>query len=345
MNKRMKVGVFATGLLLAGVAGWAMMSHGHSQPTPPVARAAAPPGVGALGRIEPASRVRKLTHPGGMATTRVDQLLVQEGDRVAAGQLVAIFADAAQKEAVVAQAEASLAEAQATLAKVKAAGRASEIAAQRARIAALGYQEEINRRDATRSDRLVVSGAGPEATAERNRFAAQRSAAERAEAQAQLETLSRPRAEDVTLYEAQSRRAEAEVIKAKADAALSRIYAPIDGTVMKIYARPGDQVGSDGLMDLADLTRLDVVADVYETDLPRLRVGAEASIQAPGDPRRYAATVREVGWLVRRTTQASNDPIAAVDARTIEVRLTLSEDAVKQLERRTNMQVQVAIQP
>jgi HlyD family secretion protein len=98
-------------------------------------------------------------------------------------------------------------------------------------------------------------------------------------------------------------------------------------------------------MDLADLTQLDVVADVYETDLPRLRVGAEASVLAPGETRRYAATVREIGWLVRRTIQATNDPVAAVDARTVEVRLTLSPDAAKQLERRTNMQVQVAIQP
>lgn len=345
MKAPMKMGLLACGLLVAAIGGWAAFNQGQSQTPPPTVKAASPAGVGALGRIEPASRVRKLSHPGGMATTRVDQLLVKEGDQVAAGQLVAVFADAAQKDAAVAQAEASLAEAQATLAKVRAAGRPSEIAAQRARISALTYQEEINRRDASRSDRLVVSGAGPEATAERNRFAAQRSAAERAEAQAQLETLSKPRPEDINLYEAQARRAEAELIKAKVDASLSRLYAPIAGTVMKIYARPGDQVGSDGLMDLADLTRLDVVADVYETDLPRLRVGAEASVIAPGDARRYAATLREVGWLVRRTTQASNDPIAAVDARTVEVRLTLSDEASKLLERRTNMQVQVAIQP
>ena len=66
----------------------------------------------------------------------------------------------------------------------------------------------------------------------------------------------------------------------------------------------------------------------------------------PGDPRRYAATVREVGWLVRRTVQAGTDPVAAVDARTVEVRLALSEEEGRAaLERRTNMQVQVAIRP
>ena len=344
MTPRLKSALAVAALLVVGFGGWAAFNPGTGQSPAPAARPEKV-GVGALGRIEPASRVRRLSHPGGMASTRVERLMVAEGDQVVAGQLLAEFTDAPQKDAAVAQSEAALAEAQSTLAKTRAAGRPSEIAAQRARISALGFQEEINRRDATRSDRLVVSGAGPEATAERNRFAAQRSAAERAEAQAQLETLAKPRPEDLSLAEAQLRRAEAELAKAKADAALSRVFAPIAGTVLKVYARPGDQVGGDGLLDMADLSRLDVVADVYETDLSRLRVGAPASVLAPGETSRYAATVREIGWSVRRLTQGNNDPVAAVDARTVEVRLTLSDDATKLLQRRTNMQVQVAIQP
>ena len=55
--------------------------------------------------------------------------------------------------------------------------------------------------------------------------------------------------------------------------------------------------------------------------------------------------MREIGWLVRRTTQANTDPVAAVDARTVEVRLALGEEAAAALARRTNMQVQVAIRP
>ena len=65
----------------------------------------------------------------------------------------------------------------------------------------------------------------------------------------------------------------------------------------------------------------------------------------PGDPRRYQASVREIGWLVRRTTQAGSDPVAAVDARSIEVRLTLDDAGREALRQRINMQVQVAIRP
>ena len=346
--KRRTLSVLA--LLSAGLGAGAVLAVTREAPgtsaTPtPVAAPAEPPGVGALGRVEPASRIRKLTQPGGFAITRVGLLLVAEGDRVEAGQLLAELEDVAQKDASLAQAEASLEEAKANLAKTVAGGRPSELAAQRARIRSLAAQEEIARRDAARSEQLVPSGAGAAAIAERNRAAAARAAAERAEAEAQLETLIRPRPEDVALREALVSAAEAQVTRARAEAALSRIRAPIAGTVLRVYARPGDQVGTDGLLDLADLDRMDVVADVYETDLPRLRPGAEAEVIVPGEPRRYGATVREIGWLVRRTVQAGTDPVAAVDARTIEVRLALSDEGRDALKRRTNMQVQVAIRP
>jgi HlyD family secretion protein len=335
--------------VVAGGGAWFVLGQDRTpQATAPAAAAvpaAEPPGVGALGRVEPASRIRKLTQPGGFAITGVERLLVAEGDRVEAGQLLAELSDAAQKDAAAAQAEASLAEAKANLAKTRAAGRPSEIAAQRARIESLAAQEAIARREAERAERLVPSGAGAFAAADRNRAAAAARAAGRAEAEAQLETLSRPRPEDVALGEAQVAAAEAQAARARADASLSRVRAPIAGTVLRVYARPGDQIGTDGLLDLADLDRLDVVADVYETDLPRLRAGAPAEVVVPGDPRRYAAAVREIGWLVRRTVQAGTDPVAAVDARTVEVRLSLSEEGRAALQRRTNMQVQVAIRP
>lgn len=331
--------------LAAAGGGWYWWAGRAAPPPAPVAAPSGPLGVGALGRVEPASRVRKLSHPGGMAVTRIERLLVAEGDRVTAGQILAEFADAAQKDAAAAQAEAIAAEARANLAKMAAGGRASELAAQRARIEALAADEEFNRREAARAQTLLPGGAGTIVSAERNRFAALRSAAARAEAEAALETLSGPRAEDLAAAQARLAGAEAAARKARADATLARVVAPMAGTILKIYARPGDQVGNDGLLDMANLDVLDVVADVYETDLGRLREGAAAEIIVPGDAARYPATVREIGWIVRRSTQAGTDPVAAVDARTVEVRLTVSPEGRTALLRRTNMQVQVAIRP
>jgi len=333
---------------LAGLAagGFALVSHGAADRAPvAVAPPPGPVGVGALGRIEPASRIRKLNQPGGMSVTRLERLLVAEGERVAAGQLLAVFADAAQKDAAVAQAEMAVAQARAGLARIRAAGRAEEIAAQRARIEALRANEVSAQREANRAESLLPSGAGAIANAEKLRFLASATAAARVEAEAGLKRLLTPRPEDLAVAEADLAAAEAQVRKAQADAALARVTAPIAGTVLKVYARPGDQVGADGLLDLADLSRLEVVADVYETDLSRLRVGAPAEVLVPGEPKPFGATVSEIGWQVRRTTQAGTDPVAAVDARTVEVRLSLDEAGRAALERRSNMQVQVAIRP
>ncbi len=333
--------------LLAALAGGAFLvtRPGEAERTPPPATTAAPVGVGALGRIEPASRIRKLAPAATQDGARIARLLVTEGDAVQAGQVVAEFSDAALKDAAVAQAQAQLAQARARLERTRAAGRPSEIAAQRARIEALRNAEDSARREAERAERLERSGAGAEAVAERNRFAANRARAERAEAEAVLETLLTPRAEDLALAEAELAAAEASLHRAEAEAALARLRSPIAGTVIRVIARAGERVGAEGVVEVADLTRLDVVADVYETDLPRLRLGAPAEIVVPGEASRYAATVREIGWQVRRSTQANTDPVAAVDARTVEVRLGLASEGVAALARRSNMQVQVAIRP
>jgi HlyD family secretion protein len=337
------------GLLVVAAAGGGWLWSTHAQTPRPAAPAAGTPagpvGVGALGRIEPASRIRRLTQPGGMAVTRLDRLLVDEGDQVAEGQLLAEFADAAQKDAGVAQAEAAVAEYRASLDRIRAAGRPSEVAAQRARIAALSAQFDLAEREAARSERLVPTGAGAVAAADRARAAAVRLAAERAQAEAELDTLLSSRPEDIALAQARLAAAQAALAKARADAELSRVRAPFAGTILRIIARPGDQVGNDGLLEIGDLTRMDVVADVYETDVGRLRIGAPAEIVVPGEARRFGATLREIGLTVRRVTQANTDPVAAVDSRTVEVRLALDEAGSAALRRRSNMQVQVAIRP
>jgi HlyD family secretion protein len=294
-------------------------------------------GVGALGRVEPASRVRRVTPPASVTMNRVDRLLVQEGDDVAAGQLLAEFADAPLKHAAVDQADAALAEAQTELALVRAAGRPDDVEAQRERIASLRFQEVMARHDAAR--------AAARAVAERADAAANRAAADLREAQARLVSLSTARPEDVAVAEAKVRNARAASEKARADEALSQIFAPISGKILKIYARAGDFAGSQGLLDIADLDRLEIVADVYETDLPRVRVGASADVIVAGSSTRYPAKVSEVGWIVRRSLEAGTDPVAAVDARTVEVRLSLGEAGMATLRQRINSQVHVAIQP
>jgi HlyD family secretion protein len=62
---------------------------------------------------------------------------------------------------------------------------------------------------------------------------------------------------------ARRRSAEASCARARAEAALSRVFAPVSGKILKMYAHPGDLAGAGGPLDLAEPSRIDVVADVY----------------------------------------------------------------------------------
>ena len=64
--------------------------------------------IGCLGRVEPATRVRRLVPPTSMTTDRLTVLRVSEGDRVEADQLLGWFGDHEVRVAAVHQAEADV---------------------------------------------------------------------------------------------------------------------------------------------------------------------------------------------------------------------------------------------
>lgn len=99
-----------------------------------------PVAVTALGRLETQGEVIKLSVADAQ-DSRVNELLVEEGDRVTAGQLIAILQGLDQKEAELAAAKQNVAVYHAKLEKVLAGeAKNAEIEAQQATIARLQAQ-------------------------------------------------------------------------------------------------------------------------------------------------------------------------------------------------------------
>ena len=98
-------GAFLLGMNLAVGCQGAGAGNGGADSPPPLAVA----GVGCLGWIEPASRVRQLGAPesGGLVT--LAELSVREGDHVESGQLLGWFSDRDTRAAALRQAEAGVA--------------------------------------------------------------------------------------------------------------------------------------------------------------------------------------------------------------------------------------------
>lgn len=84
-----------------------------------------------------------------------------------------------------------------------------------------------------------------------------------------------------------------------------RVYAPISGYVVGKLAVHGMKARpEDSLFDIVDLSRLWVLADVYESDLPRLQLGLTATITLPYWPERsWSARVSYIYPMVDPKTR------------------------------------------
>ncbi|MFB2983143.1 efflux RND transporter periplasmic adaptor subunit [Microseira sp. BLCC-F43] len=96
--------------------------------------------VTALGRLEPKGEIVKLSAPVSNEGSRVEKLLVKEGDSIKTGQEIAILDSRDRLLAALAEAEQAVSVAQANLAKVQAGSKRGEIAAQKAEIARIQAQ-------------------------------------------------------------------------------------------------------------------------------------------------------------------------------------------------------------
>jgi len=318
-------------------------------PAPAAASAEAAPerppdGVACLGRIQPEGGVIHVAAPSILGRPpAVEALDVHENQRVFRGALLATLAGREQLKLALDQAHAQTAVAQRRLEQVRAGTKESDRAAQRAEIARLSAElddarSELQRYEVLRgTDDVTASELDARRTAERT--------AEHAveEARRRLESLSEVPASDVRLAEAQLASAQADEQRARSEFELGEVRAPCDGQVLKVHAHAGEEIGAQGLLEIADLTRMDVVAEVYETDIARVRLGQRATISGDLLQHPLAGTVVRLGREVKAASVLPGDPAAFSDNRIVEVRIRLDRvDAVTGL---IDGKVNVVIQP
>lgn len=265
-------------------------------------------GIGALGHIEPRSRVINVSHNAGPEGARVKQLFFNEADRVESGEKLAVLSDYDKKSAEVDEAK--------TRVKV---------------LEAQHHVEQIaltfNKKEHLRYQSLQQDSMASISLADAKHLAFEQS-------NANLKRLS-----------AEIAHAESEQRIAEVALENTFVYAPIAGTILKILAWPGERIQNNGLLQIADLSQLDVVAEIYESDLSKVKVGQKAYINAPDFKQPYHAQVRELGFQVKKNDLNDTDPLADRDNRIIEVRLTLEPQAVADLQHQIFRQVHIRIAP
>jgi len=138
--------------------------------------------------------------------------------------------------------------------------------------------------------------------------------------------------DDLVKLEGQLREALAQRRGLAVDLADSELRAPLDGTVLKIHARVGERPGEDGVLELGAGDQMEAVAEVYESDINRVRLGQSVKLVSEngGFTGSLQARVIRIAPQVRQRAVLSTDPTGDADARVVEVRLVLDPaDAAK----------------
>ena len=286
--------------------------------------------VSCLGRIQPEDGVIHVAGPyiwGDSHAPRVESLKVQEGDDVRRGQALAVFVGRANLEANVAQAQAQTAKARLRVEQVKAGVRKSDLAAQQAEIARLEAEAQHARTELSRYEALRATDDVTVAEVEARRNAVQVSEFAVEAARHRLESMQEVPDTDVRVAEADLAEAEANEQRARRDFEASTIYAPADGRVLKINTREGEEVGMSGLMDIARTRSMFVLAEVYETDIGRVRVGQHVTIS--GDilgTTTLTGVVERIAHNVKDAAVMPGDTVSFADKRIVETLIRLDQN-------------------
>ncbi|ODH00961.1 ABC transporter permease [Nostoc sp. KVJ20] len=338
--------------------------------------------VTALGRLEPEGEVTSLTAPASNNGVRVDRLLVKEGDAVKAGQTLAYLENYGRSRTALQQALDQLQVAKAKLAQVKSGGKTGDIDAQKAVIARLEpqYKGDVATQEATiariqaevdnaqaennRYQQLYKQGAIAASVADSKALQLKTTQQQLAEAQAtlkrtqdtyqeqvkqaqaQLTSISEVRSVDVQVAQTEVNSATTSVQQAKADLDLSYIKSPINGKILKIHAKSGEVINTNkGFAEIGKTSQMYVIAEVYQTDVQKVRVGQKATINSTAFNGTLKGTVKEIGWQVDKQNIFSINPGSDTDRRIVEVKISIDNPAdSEKVARLTNLQVDVAIQ-
>ncbi|MBD2253777.1 ABC exporter membrane fusion protein [Nostoc parmelioides] len=335
--------------------------------------------ITALGRIEPQGEVVQVSVSQTAGSNRIAELLVKQGDRINKGQIIAILDNRDTRLAALNRAKQQVAVAQSQLAQVKAGAKQGEIAAQQAIIAELAAElrQEVAARVATvrrleaevrnaqieyqRYQSLQADGAvsasmrdSKKLTLETTEESLREALANRSQtsetlqerlrqAKATLNRIAEVRPTDVQAAQAEVESAKAAVQEAQANLDLTYVRSPKAGQILKTHTLAGEVVSDKGIVEIGQTNQMYVVAEVYEVDINRVKVGQRATVTQLNLPGELTGTVEDIGLLIAKKDVLNTDPAADIDARVVEVKIRLNPESSQRVTGLTNSKVKVAI--
>jgi HlyD family secretion protein len=362
----------AAALLLVGIGSYAALRGSRSDAASQGAAEAQRDKIAALGRIEPYSEIINLG--GGASPDRLETLFVQRGDVVTKGQVLGYLSgyieESARREMISTQLEEAKqqlkTEVELDQARIKAAEvhqkqvmevMPQTIAAQEATVASLQAKLDNDQEILDSQQQLLSRGSGTKRQTDDQGSLVLQDRANVQSARAHLTELTHQFEIDKVDAEVQIQTARAtlehnqsevplaslerQIALSEARANRMTVYAPIDGRILNILVKPGEEVGSGPILAMGDTSRMRVVAEVYETDISRVSVGQRAEVSSRALAKSITGKVARIGDMIFKNDVLNVDPAARADARVVQVWIDL--DYAAAVEGLTNLTVDVLI--
>jgi HlyD family secretion protein len=329
--------------------------------------------VAALGRMEPQSEIINLG-AGTSSPDRLERLFVARGDPVKKDQVLGYLGGYAEQVAQQEMFKNQLEEAKLRLTTEVELNRSRiesaethqrqilevsplRIAAQEATIASLEaklandkdiFDSQVQLFDRGAASRRLREDQHAAVLQDEANLASER--AHFAELKQQFEVDKIDAGVQVKQARAQLARAQAEfpiaslqsqIAVAESRARRMTLYAPVDGRILNIRVKPGEDVGTGSVLTMGDTDRMRAVAEVYETDIAQVRVGQPATVASRALSHPLTGKVARIGNMIFKNDVLNVDPAARADARVIEVWIDLDDSTLT--ERLTNLTVDVVI--
>lgn len=328
-------------LILLAVGAVAIFQYEKRSPAP-AAPAVSVGYVAAEGKVE-AMPGYDINLGTGELNGKVARILVQEGDRVSPGQLVAVLDNAdlsAQTQAV----ERQLAVAQSRLKEVLAGTRHEEIMQAAAALGgANAAQQEAEHLYQRYKDLRAKGMVSPASLDERERVLKETQARVEEATQQHKLLLAGPRPETVKLSRDQVTLAQAELEHSRKLLDKTLVRSPIAGTVIKRYLDEGEGVTPEiPILAVADLGHVWINAEVDETDVGRIALGDPVAISSDAYPRTvFKGIIRQIADYAGERRVKPNDPAVNLGLKVVQVKIGLEQAAPFRL----GMTVDVKISP
>lgn len=264
---------------------------GHSRPSQPAASLTPrEPGIliGAPGLVEPLSEQVQLS---AQVAGRLQEVLVDAGDPVRKGQVIAVLEDA-ESQAHLATAEARLRVAATVVNEAKAT--LDNVSNTMARCQVLLREEVVSHEEA-----------------------------ERAEGQYRVEQARY----DAAVQRVALARAELE--EARVELEKTRVRSPLTGIVIRKDRQAGESVTASPdmpIVTVADVSHLRVRMEVDEADVAKVQVGQPAYVTADAYPsKKFSGRVVRIGQVLGRKNIHTDEPTECVDTKILETLIQLDD--------------------